>query len=100
MNVPQSKIDQESMSYQRPKKKGDRSKTDLDTNDEPCDLQSAYGSARTSHSVVQTGRFIMSEPPRACDTAADLVFDYDISEIIRKTAHGSHIPFFLCDRVR
>jgi len=100
MNVPQSKIDKEIISYQRPKKKGDRSKTDLDTHNEPCDLQSAYGSARTSRSVVQTGRFIMSEPPRACGTAADLVFDYGISEIIRKIAHGGHIPFFLCGRVR
>lgn len=100
MNVPQSKTDKESLSYQRPKEKEDRSKTDLIANNEPRHLQSVYGSARTSHFVVQTRKFVMSEPPRACGTLADLVFDYGISDIIRKIAHGSHIPFFLCAGVR
>ena len=34
----------------------------------------------------------MSEPSRAFfDIGADLVFDYGISEVIRKVTHGDHV---------
>jgi len=37
----------------------------------------------------------MSEPPCAqpLDTGAYLVFDYGISEVVRKITHGGHGPF-------
>ena len=30
------------------------------------------------------------------DICADLVFYYGISEVVRKIAHGGHVPFLLC----
>ena len=39
----------------------------------------------------------MSEPPCVyhLDTSTDLVFDYGISEVVCKIAHGGHVPFLL-----
>ena len=38
----------------------------------------------------------MSEPPCAfLNTGAHLIFDYDISEVIRKIAHGNPAPLLL-----
>ena len=61
-----------------------------------CDLQSIYSSARKLLSAAQTIGRTMSEPLCVRLSAFSyLVFNYGISKVICKIAHGGHVPFVL-----
>ena len=59
--------------------------------------QSIHSSVRRLLSAVQTINPVLNEPSRLVfvSISADLVFDYGISEVIRKIARGGHVLFLL-----